>query len=1033
MRLAPLVSLLSAALAAPVAQASPSGVVISQVYGANGNAFDSDYVELHNSGSTAVSLSGWSIQYASATGTGNFSGNGAVALTGTLQPGQFYLVKLATAAAGAGLPVTADVTGTLNLSSSAGKVILARTTSGLACNGGSTPCTATQLAQIEDLVGYGTANFFEGAAAASAPGTTQALFRAAAGCTDTNNNSLDFAVGSPAPRNTASTLVICGGGSGGNAPIVPSCPDATAVAGTASSFSISATDADSRVTAASLVGNLPSGVTLGSFSAASGAGAAATQSFDASSSVAAGAYTLSIKWDNSDTQSANCSFKLTVSGLTAIPAIQGNGARSPMEGQAVTTSGVVTRLMSNGFYLQDPIGDGDPATSDGIFVFTSSPPSVAVGQKIRLSGTVTEFNTGAAGNADTLARPVTQLSNPTGITVLGTGFAITPVEVDLATLPAGGLEAFEGMVVTLRGPLMAQQNYFLGRFGQVTLAAGGRVYTPTQLLRPGVDALALQADNARRSILLDDGSSAQNPNPAPYIGADNTLRAGDTVASITGVIDYGLATSSNTDFGLYKIHPLEVAGVNFARTHPRVATPQVSGGNVRIASANVLNFFTSFTDGTAVTGSPGCSLGGNTSSSNCRGADNLTEFNRQLAKTVAALSSLDADVVGLMEIQNNGNTTVNYLVAQLNAALGAGTYASVPLPAQGTGADAIRVAMIYKPGKLMLNGVTIADADPINSRPPLAQGFSLPNGERFAVVVNHLKSKGSCPTAGDTDAAGNTDDGLQGCGNARRVAQAQQLRAFLPAVQSAAGTDRVVLLGDFNAYAKEDPIDTLTRDGSIVDVVSQFDPLDYSYVFDGAAGRLDHGLTTATLAPKVVYATSWHINADEPSFIDYNTEFKLPFAASGSPDLYSRTPYRSSDHDPMVMGLNLVRSITAAAGSPVIGTPGDDLIESGPGAKVLTGGGGRDQFAYVSLLSAGDVITDFKPGIDQLVLTRLLASLGITSADPLASGHVACSNAAAGAVISIDTDGRNGPLRPRALLQLRNVSCAALSASSFKF
>src|SRR5262249_31140390 len=159
------------------------------------------------------------------------------------------------------------------------------------------------------------------------------------------------------------------------------------------------------------------------------------------------------------------------------------------------------------------------------------------------------------------------------------------------------------------------------------------------------DALALLADNNRRSILLDDGTSLQNVNPAPYIGADNTLRAGDTTGSITGVIDYGLATSSNTDFGMYKIHPLNVAAVAFDRTNPRAATPQVGGGNVRIASANVLNFFTSFTNGGFVAGSAGCTLDGSTSNSNCRGADNITEFNRQIAKTVAELSALNADVV----------------------------------------------------------------------------------------------------------------------------------------------------------------------------------------------------------------------------------------------------------------------------------------------------------------------------------------------------------------------------------------------------
>ncbi|MCE4556330.1 ExeM/NucH family extracellular endonuclease [Pelomonas cellulosilytica] len=1024
MQLKPLVSLLAAALAAPVALASASGVVISQVYGANGNIFASDYVELHNTGAAVVDLSRFSIQYASATGTGSFAGNGVVALSGLLQPGQFYLVKLATTT-GPALPA-ADATGSLNLSGSAGKVILANVTTGLACNGGSSVCSSTQLAQIEDLVGYGNANFAEGSAA-PATTTSTALLRAANGCTDTNSNASDFSTGAPAPRNTATTL-SCNGPI--NQPIVPSCPDASVAAGSATSFSVSATDADSRITAATLVGPLPDGITLGSFTAASGDGAAATQQFNVANTLAAGNYDLGLKWANDEAQTASCSFKLSVSGVTKISAIQGTGARSPMEGATVTTSGVVTKLMSNGFYLQDPLGRHDGAASDGIFVFTSTAPTVSVGQSVRLSGKVTEFNTGAAGNADTLAHTVTQLASPTGITLLGSGNAVTPVELDLATLPAGGLEAYEGMLVTLRGPLMAQQNYFQGRYGQVTIAAGGRVFTPTNVYRPGPDALALQADNARRSILLDDGSTAQNPNPAPYIGTGNTLRAGDTTGSITGVVDYGLATSSNTDFGMYKLHPLDVAGVSFARTNLRVAKPQVTGGNVRIASANVLNFFTSFTNGSLVAGSAGCSLDGATSNSNCRGADNLTEFNRQLAKTVAELGALNADVVGLMEIQNSGSTTVNYLVSQLNAKLGAGTYASVPLPDQGTGSDAIRVAMIYKPGKLTLNGATLSDADAINNRPPLAQGFALPNGEKFAVIVNHLKSKGSCPSGAGPDA----DDGLQGCWNARRVQQAQRLKTFLQTVKSTAGTEQVVLLGDFNSYAKEDPIDALTSDGSIVDAVAAFDPLDYSYVFDGASGRLDHGLTTAALAPKVVYATSWHINADEPSFIDYNTEFKVPFSSSGSPDFYTATPYRSSDHDPMVMGLNLLKSLTGTdSRDAIVGTPGDDVIEGGPGADTLTGNGGNNQFVYGSMLDAGDVITDFVPGKDTLVLTRLLKSLGIASADPLASGHVTCTASPTGAVIAIDRDGAAGPQRALQLLQLRGVACGALTAASYKF
>ncbi len=143
------------------------------------------------------------------------------------------------------------------------------------------------------------------------------------------------------------------------------------------------------------------------------------------------------------------------------------------------------------------MGDGDPTTSDAIFVFTSTAPAVALGQKIRLSGTVTEYNTGAAGNADTAAHTVTQLTSPSGITVLGSGFSVTPVEVDLATLPADGLEAYEGMVVTLRGPLTAQQNYFLGRYGQMTLSSDltNRLFQPTNQVLPNTPESAAFSAN----------------------------------------------------------------------------------------------------------------------------------------------------------------------------------------------------------------------------------------------------------------------------------------------------------------------------------------------------------------------------------------------------------------------------------------------------------------------------------------------------------------------------------------------------------
>ncbi|WP_457422803.1 ExeM/NucH family extracellular endonuclease [Roseateles sp. P5_E7] len=1016
MQLKPLASLLAAAFAAPVALASPSGVVISQLFGGNGGAFASDYVELHNTGSAPVSLAGWSVQYGSATGTGTFSGNGVVALSGTLQPGQFYLVRLATTT-GTALP-TPDATGNINMSGTAGKVVLANVATGLACNGGalsSSPCSATQLAQIEDAVGFGTTgNYYEGAGRAPAPSSTLALFRAASGCTDTDNNATDFATGTPAPRNTASPVVSCGGAPV-NLPIVPNCPDQGATSGTASTFTVGATDTDSKVDKVTVVGSLPAGVTLGDFTAAGANGAAASQAFSVASSIAVGAYNIGLKWENNAVQSASCTFKLTVGGTVTIPAIQGSGAKSPMDGNTVTTSGIVTKLLNNGFYLQDPDGDNDTTTSDGVFVFTSTVPTAAVGDKVSVTGKVQEYS--VSTSAASQANPLTELSSVTNVTIVSTNNQLPqPVEVSLAALTAqADMERYEGMLVRIIDTLTVNQTNFVGSYGQLTVSAGGRTLTPTNVERPGAAANAMQAANLSRSVLLDDGSSLKFPNPTPYLWQDSTVRGGDTLEGVTGVVDFGPSTDSATGPLSYKIHP--TAAPVFARPIARPTAPAAVGGNIRVASSNVLNFFTTFTDGTAVPGGGACPSAG------CRGADNLAEFNRQRTKIVASLVGLNADVVGLMEIQNSGNFAVQNLVDGLNAVLGANTYAAVPTPASGTGTDAIRVALIYKPAKLALMGASMSDPDGINDRPTFAQGFLAPNGEKFAVVVNHLKSKGSCGSGVN----GDTGD-LQGCWNAKRVQQAQRLLAWLPTVKSTAGTDDIIMLGDFNSYAKEDPIETLTA-GGIVDLVAKFDPADYSYVFDAGAGRLDHGLGTPTLAAKVTGATSWHINADEPEWIDYNTNDK-----QAGNDWYQPNAFRASDHDPMLIGLNLVKSVTGTAGrDTIVGTAGDDVIEGGAGADTLTGGGGNNQFVYSSMLDAGDVITDFVPGKDTLVLTKLLVVAGITSADPLASGHVTCTANAAGAIINIDTDGSAGATKAKALLQLKGVACAAITASSFKF
>lgn len=890
--------------------ASATGVVISQAYGGGGNSgatLRNDFIELFNAGAAPVSLNGWSVQYASASGT-------SWAVTAlpntTLQPGQYFLVQQAAGTGGTQSLPTPDATGTIAMGGASGKVALVTSTTALS---GGAPAPSS----YEDLLGYG-ATAFEGTAAAPSLSNTTAALRANAGCTDTNQNSTDFGAGSPNPRNTATPLAPCGGGNG--AAIVPACPATLAVAaGAVIDFPLAASDADSIVNATSFGGGNVAGMSLTSFSAAPANGGAATVRLALDGSVATGSYPVVVNFANNASQTASCTVTLTVAAVsptfTPIYTLQGSGSTSGLTGTR-TTRGVVTRVNNNGYFLQDAAGDGDAATSDGIFVFTGGVPYVLPGHLVQITGTVTEFNTGAAANAVTAAHPVTEFTGLTNTTFVGTG-SITPTVIAFPIAAQGDLERVEGMLVQIDTPLTASQNYFQGRYGQVTLSANGRLVKPTNVHRPGTAlATSLQDLNARSSLMLDDGTSQQNPNPTPYIGADNTLRAGDTIPGITGVIDYGLATNLTDGPAMYRIHP--TAAPVFTRVNVRPATPPAAGGAIKVASFNVLNYFTTFTDGGNAAGQTGqvCTQGSDTpSASLCRGASNNTEFLRQRAKIVQAMAAIGADVYGLMEIQNNGNTAAQNLVDALNAQMGAGTYAVVPVPPD-TGTDAIRVAMIYKPGTLALSGSPLSDANAVHNRPPFAHTFSA-GGQKFSVVVNHFKSKGSCPASGvDADQG----DG-QGCWNERRKQQTQALLGFIGTVQTAAADNDVLVIGDLNAYAAEDPVHMLTTAGLVNQVAEG-----YSYVFDGEAGSLDHALATPSLAAQVTGAAHWHINADEPSIIDYNTEFKQPACAACGPDHYSATPFRASDHDPVIVGLNLA---TAAAQSISFGAIADRALNAG--------------------------------------------------------------------------------------------------------
>ena len=562
---------------------------------------------------------------------------------------------------------------------------------------------------------------------------------------------------------------------------------------------------------------------------------------------------------------------------TFIHDVQEAGPVSPLVGDVVVVEAVVVGDFQDtgqlgGYFLQeeDADADADPATSEGLFVFNTS-AAVAVGDVVRVQGTVTEFFM------------LTELATVTQTEVCSTGATVTPATV---TMPVSSLdvwESAEGMLIHIQQTLYASGNFTQGRFGEVDLSVGGPLDTPTNVVAPGPPAIQLQELNDRSRIQLDDGSTVQNPLPLPpYLGPDNTLRTGDTIPSLTGVLSFA--------FGVYEVHP--TVGVEFARDNPRPAGPPDVGGSMTVAAYNVLNYFTTTADQGNVCGPA--------QNQECRGAVNAFELERQRAKLVAALSELDADVVGFMEIENHpGDVPTADLVAGVNDVLGAGTYDYIATGAIGT--DAIRVALIYKPARVTAVGdfaILDSTVDPLFddtlNRPVLAQTFQ-ENGtdDLVTVAVNHLKSKGSeCP--GDPDAG----DGQGNC-NLTRLRAAQALAAWLATDPTGSGSSESLITGDLNSYARENPIAALESAG-FTDLIETHVGTGwadgaYSFNFFAQSGYLDHGLASPALLPRVTGASLWHVNADEPAALDY-----LRF---NQPGLFNPDPFRSSDHDPVIVGM----------------------------------------------------------------------------------------------------------------------------------
>ncbi len=580
--------------------------------------------------------------------------------------------------------------------------------------------------------------------------------------------------------------------------------------------------------------------------------------------------------------------------FTSIYAVQGSGPASPLVGTEVALEGVVVGDFQNntapdngslnGFHVQDPVGDGDPATSDGVFVYAPGGMDVSLGDAVRVRGTVSEYN------------GMTEVS-ASKIWLCSSGSSVSPSALSLPVASLEAFEAYEGMLVTFPQELYISEYFNFDRYGELVLTSARRL-TPTAEFEPGAPAIQAAQEFLLDKITLDDGRTAQNPDPAIHPNGStfdlgNLFRGGDLLQGVTGVLDYS--------FDLYRIQPTQ--GAAYTAANPRTAQPDPVGGNLKVASFNVLNYFSTIDTGAFICGP--------LQDQECRGADTPEEFTRQRDKIIAALTAIDADVVGLLEIENNINDeAVQDLVDGLNAASGAGTYDYIHTGVIGS--DAIKVALLYKPAAVSLLGsyaILDSTVDPRflddKNRPALAQTF-LDNttGSIFTLAVNHLKSKGSdCNDVGDPD----TGDGAGNC-NITRTLAAQALVDWLAGDPTASGDSDFLIIGDLNSYDKEDPIDAIkagpddlpgTAD-DYTDLVFQFQgEAAYSYVFDGQLGYLDHALASAGLVAEITGLTDWHINADEPDLIDYEMTFKLPAQDA----LYAPDAYRSSDHDPVIIGL----------------------------------------------------------------------------------------------------------------------------------
>jgi hypothetical protein len=555
---------------------------------------------------------------------------------------------------------------------------------------------------------------------------------------------------------------------------------------------------------------------------------------------------------------------------TPVHEVQGAGASSPFTEQILSVGGIVTgsfqgRDELRGFFLQETSPDDDPATSEGIFVFHDR-TEVRTGDRIDLTGRVTEYH------------GLTEITDVTDLQIRQRDADLpAPAEVTLPLPSEGYLERYEGMRVEFTQRLTVSAIGSLAAYGSMVLSSG-RPMQPTAVAPPGAEARAVAGENSRNRLILDDGRTRVDPLPIPYpapgMTADNPLRTGYGVTGLVGVLDFS--------FGQYRVHPTEPV-VFGKEANPRTDAP-APPGRLRVAGVNLRNYFNGPSFPTP------------------RGAATREAFARQHAKITAALGGMAADVVGLAEVENDGygdESAVARLTAGLNDASPEGvSYDYIRPKDDRLGNDEITNALLYRlervtpaaPAAALTGGVFAG-----SSRPALAQSFrEIATGEIFTVVVNHFRSR-STPCEDDPETGGH-----QGNCNAERTRAAAELAAWLETAPYGVDDPDILIIGDLNAYPLEDPLMAL-RDAGYIDLLqTHIGPGTYTYVYDGAAGPLDHALANRTLAPQIRDVAVWHINADEPAILDYTTV--RPTEAG--PILYNPDPFRSSDHDPVIVSLD---------------------------------------------------------------------------------------------------------------------------------